>query len=68
MSIKNSSLARFRLLPMSPHAQTPAIPVPASLAPASPARKPEPHHHLALHGVFVKVFNPEAASADSSIL
>jgi hypothetical protein len=58
MKIKAAWFAALWLLPASLVAQTPAV----------PTMDHEPHHHLALHNDFVKVFNVEVAPGDSIIL
>jgi len=63
MKIRAACFATFWLLPLSLLAQTPAIP-----APAVPTMDHEPHHHLALHNDYVKLFNVEVAPGDSIIL
>jgi hypothetical protein len=63
MKIRAAYFAPFWLLPFSLLAQTPAVP-----APAVPTMDHEPHHHLALHNDYVKVFNVEVAPGDSIIL
>jgi hypothetical protein len=63
MKTKSAWFAPVWLLPLSLLAQTPAGP-----APAIPTMDHEPHHHLALHNDYVKVFNVEVAPGDSIIL
>jgi hypothetical protein len=58
MKIKAAWIAALCLLPASLVAQTPAV----------PTMDHEPHHHLALHNDYVKVFNVEVAPGDSIIL
>ena len=58
MKIKSAWFAVMWLLPSSLVAQTSAI----------PTMDHEPHHHLALHNDYVKVFNVEVAPGDSIIL
>jgi quercetin dioxygenase-like cupin family protein len=58
MKIKAAWIAALCLLPASLVAQTPAV----------PTMDHEPHHHLALHNNYVKVFNVEVAPGDSIIL
>jgi hypothetical protein len=68
MKIRAAWFAPFWLLPFSLLAQTPAVPAPAVPTPAVPTMDHEPHHHLALHNDYVKVFNVEVAPGDSIIL
>src|SRR4029077_1264613 len=58
MKIKAACLAAICLAPLPLAAQTPAV----------PTMDHEPHHHLALHNDYVKVFNVEVAQGDSIIL
>ncbi len=58
MKIKFAGLTALCLLSSSLVAQTPAV----------PTMDHEPHHHLALHNDYVKVFNVEVAPGDSIIL
>ncbi len=58
MKIKSAWFAALWLLPSSLVAQTPTV----------PTMDHEPHHHLALHNDYVKVFNVEVAPGDSIIL
>jgi hypothetical protein len=58
MKIKVAWFAALWLLPSVLFAQTPAV----------PTMDHEPHHHLALHNDYVKVFNVEVAPGDSIIL
>jgi quercetin dioxygenase-like cupin family protein len=58
MKIKAARFAVLWLLPSALVAQTPNI----------PTMDHEPHHHLALHNDYVKVFNVEVAPGDSIIL
>jgi hypothetical protein len=58
MKIKIGRFAAIWLLVMPPVAQTPAI----------PTMDHEPHHHLALHNEYVKVFNVIVSPGDSIIL
>lgn len=58
MKIKAAWIAALCLVPASLVAQTPAV----------PTMDHEPHHHLALHNDYVKVFNVEVAPKDSIIL
>lgn len=58
MKIKSAWFAALWLLPSTLVAQTPAV----------PTMDHEPHHHLALHNDYVKVFNVEVAPGDSIIL
>ena len=58
MKTKIACLAALCFLPLLLVAQTPAI----------PTMDHEPHHHLALHNDYVKVFNVEVSPGDSIIL
>ncbi len=58
MKITAAWFAALWLLPSALVAQTPAV----------PTMDHEPHHHLALHNDYVKVFNVEVAPGDSIIL
>jgi len=58
MKTKTAWFATIWLLPLPLVAQTPAV----------PTMDHEPHHHLALHNDYVKVFNVEVAPGDSIIL
>jgi hypothetical protein len=58
MKIKAAVFAALWLLPTFLVAQTSAV----------PTMDHEPHHHLALHNDYVKVFNVEVAPGDSIIL
>ena len=58
MKIRAAWFAALWLLPSALVAQTPAV----------PTMDHEPHHHLALHNDYVKVFNVEVAPGDSIIL
>ena len=58
MNIKVSWIAAISLLPLPFFAQAPAV----------PTMDHEPHHHLALHNDYVKVFNVEVSPGDSIIL
>jgi quercetin dioxygenase-like cupin family protein len=58
MKIRAACFAALWLLPSALVAQTPAV----------PTMDHEPHHHLALHNDYVKVFNVEVAPGDSIIL
>jgi len=58
MKTKAAWFAAVWLLPLPLVAQTPAV----------PTMDHEPHHHLALHNDFVKVFNVEVPLGDSIIL
>jgi quercetin dioxygenase-like cupin family protein len=58
MKTKAAWFAALWLLPLPVVAQAPAV----------PTMDHEPHHHLALHNDYVKVFNVEVAPGDSIIL
>src|ERR1700730_16825715 len=58
MKTRAAWFASLWLLPSALVAQTPAV----------PTMDHEPHHHLALHNDYVKVFNVEVAPGDSIIL
>jgi hypothetical protein len=58
MKTKAAVFAALWLLPSALVAQTPAV----------PTMDHEPHHHLALHNDYVKVFNVEVAPGDLIIL
>jgi len=58
MNIKSAWFAAMWLLPLPLVAQAPAV----------PTMDHEPHHHLALHNDYVKVFNVEVSPGDSIIL
>lgn len=58
MKIKAAWFAAIWLLPLPLVAQAPAV----------PTMDHEPHHHLALHNDYVKVFNVEVSPGDSIIL
>ncbi len=58
MKTRAAWFAALWLLPSALVAQTPAV----------PTMDHEPHHHLALHNGYVKVFNVEVAPGDSIIL
>jgi hypothetical protein len=58
MKSKAAWFAMICLLPLPIGAQTPAV----------PTMDHEPHHHLALHNDYVKVFNVQVAPGDSIIL
>jgi hypothetical protein len=58
MKIRAACFAALWLLPSALVAQTPGV----------PTMDHEPHHHLALHNDYVKVFNVEVAPGDSIIL
>src|SRR5579863_6387847 len=58
MKIKIAWFAAMWLLPLPLVAQTPAV----------PTMDHEPHHHLALHNDYVKVFNVEVMPGDSIVL
>jgi hypothetical protein len=58
MKTKTAWLAAIGLLPMPLVAQAPAV----------PTMDHEPHHHLALHNDYVKVFNVAVSPGDSIVL
>src|SRR6202166_5201924 len=58
MNITAAWIAGMCLLPLPLVAQTPAV----------PTMDHEPHHHLALHNDYVKVFKVEVSPGDSIVL